>query len=148
MLRDPAQSGFDGAAGGDPVIDDDHGPPIDRGRRPVADILPAPALDFRELPLFLGIDVAGWRADSAYDVRVQHQLRVLPVDDGAEPQLLMPRRADLAHQQHVERRTERLSHLEPHRYPAARQGQHNRPAAFIVGQRRGQLAAGVAAILE
>lgn len=64
--------------------------------------MPSPTLDLRQLPLFFGLDIAGRWRDSADEVLVQDELRIMTVDHRAEAQLLMPRRADLAHQQDVE----------------------------------------------
>ena len=71
---------------------------------PPAEIGLAPALDLLELLADLRRDVVGRGAGEPLELRIEDDLRVLAVDDGADPQLRMARRAELAHEQDVERR--------------------------------------------
>ena len=58
-------------------------------------------------------------------VLVQHPLRVVTVDDGADPELRLVRRAELANHDDVERRVEGTCYFVGDRYPAAWQPQHD-----------------------
>ena len=68
-------------------------------------------LDLSDLTLLCRFEITTWRVDHFHDFPVDDQLRMKPVDDGAESELFMPWRADLAHQKKVQRRPEMLSHL-------------------------------------
>ena len=70
-------------------------PRTSSGGRPWPVELP-PALDLRHLARRLGLDVAVARLHRAHDILVQHDVRMEPVDDRAEAELLLPRRADLS----------------------------------------------------
>jgi hypothetical protein len=106
----------------------------------------SPAFDLRQLPPFLRL-AARWR-DGADQALVQDELRVMTIDNGAKAQLLMPRRADLAHQQHIEGRGERLGDFKADRHAAARQRQHERPILPTGCQRSRELPPGIAAIAK
>jgi len=72
----------------------------------------------------------------------------MTVDHRAEAQLLMPRRADLAHQQNIEGCSQCLRDFEADRDAAPRQREHNRPA-FAIGRQGGcKPPSGVSAITE
>ena len=86
--------------------------------------------------------------DGADKVLIQDELRVMTIDHRAEAQLLMPRRADLAHQQDIEGRSQGLCDLEADRDAAPRQREHNRPAFAIGRQGDREPPSGVAAITE
>src|SRR5262249_58234786 len=107
-----------------------------------------PALDLRQLPPFLRLDVAGRRRDGADEVLVQDELRVMTIDNGAKAQFLMPRRADLAHHDDIEGRGQCLRDLEADRNAAPRQREHNWPAFAIGSQGGREPPSGVAAITE
>jgi hypothetical protein len=148
MAREAAQSRLDRGAGRDPVIDDNRDPPLGRERRPIAQVILPPPLDLGELACLLGFDIArAWR-DASHDILVQDELRILAIDHRAERQLLMPRRADLAHQQHIEGRGERLGDFKADRHAAARQRQHERPILPTGCQRSRELPPGIAAIAK
>ena len=148
QARDAAQCRPDGAAGRDPVIDDDRGAVIDRDAGPVSDIAPPPSLDLGQLAPLLVFDIPSGRPDLTNNLVVQHEVRLAAVDDRADPKLGMTRRTDLAHDQHVERRPQCLRDLEADRHTAARQGQHDRIAVTIAIERLRQPSPGVAPILE
>src|SRR5216683_5317227 len=84
---DAAQRRRHRAAGGDAVIDDDHRAARYIDRRHVAAIEATASLDLGELALLLRRDVAGRRFHQRDDLVVEHQLRVVSVDDGAEAEL-------------------------------------------------------------
>ncbi len=67
--------------------------------------------------------------------------------DGADAELRLGRRADLARHQHVERRAEPVGHHPRHRHPTARQGEHQR-VLEVAGQGVGELDAGVGSVAE
>ena len=148
LRRDPTQRRPDRAAGCNAVIDNDRGAAFDRYGGPIAEIAPPPALDLGQLaPLFL-FDVGGGRPYLADYLLVQHQMRLIAVDDRADPELGMTRGADLAHEQDIERRTQRLRDLEADRHAAARQGEHDRVVLLVAGQRLREQPSGLAPILE
>ncbi|MCY1250750.1 hypothetical protein D9M68_679780 [compost metagenome] len=76
----------------------------------------------------------------------------IALDHGAQRQFRVAGGADLAHQQHVELRTERARHLKGNRHAAARQRQHQRGLSELVGaeaqfrQAAAKVMAGFAAI--
>ena len=86
--------------------------------------------------------------DRPASVRLAHDAHAAGCD-GAHGIFLLPRKAQLAHHQHVERRAERLRHFPGHRHAAARQRQHQDVGLPAPGsQRLGERTAGVASILE
>src|SRR5260221_762489 len=89
---DAAQRRRHRAAGGDAVIDDDHRAARYIDRRHVAAIEATASLDLGELALLLRRDVAGRRFHQPDDPPIEHQLRVVSADDGAEAELPGPRR--------------------------------------------------------
>jgi hypothetical protein len=93
-------------AGGDAIVDHDNGAPAGIGGGPLAAIEKSTAFDFGELPLLFRGDVTRRRSDHIDDLPIEHELRVPAVDHSTDAKLLMPGRADLAHQQEVERRGE------------------------------------------
>ena len=105
------------------------------------------ALDLLDVPLHLRFDVAAVDASHGQRFLIDDEVGRLAVDDGGQRQLGLPGRADLAHQQQIQRRIQRAGHDGADGYPAAGQRQHDQPA----GQRHlqqalRQRAAGFAAI--
>jgi hypothetical protein len=84
----------------------------------------------------------------ADDVLVEYALRMVAVNDGADTQLGLAGSAELAHDDHVERRIECQRYLVAHRHTAAGQRQHQRMLILVPQQLGRQLAAGILAVLE
>jgi peptidyl-prolyl cis-trans isomerase A (cyclophilin A) len=121
----PAQGGHrgpHGRAGGQPVVHQDHRLPPDVQRRPVAAILPLPPV---QLPPLLSGNPVDQRLG-----RLQHLHHPIVEDadaaggDGPHRQLLVARHAQLADQEHVQRRAQHFRDLVGDRDAAPRQGQH------------------------
>jgi hypothetical protein len=91
-----------GAASCNAVVDNYDSLSRERNRRSGAIERP-PALDFRQLPVYLAVYVVLACARHARGRLIDHELRQCTVDQGSDAIFLMVRSADLAHQQHVER---------------------------------------------
>jgi hypothetical protein len=70
------------------------------------------------------------------------------VDNGADAELLLAGRPDLADEEKIEIASKRLGNLEGDGYASARKREDNRMLIRILLQRKGEPPAGVAAILE
>lgn len=79
-------------------------------------------------------------------VVVEHHLAALV--DGADRELRIARRAELAHQHHIQFAVQRVGDHAPHRHGAARYRQHHGPRGAVADQSGGQLPRGVVAIVE
>jgi len=92
-----------------------------------------------------GVDHAVRDVQSAHDVLVQHAHAAR--GDGAHRQLLVAGNAQLAHEEDVERRAERLGHLGRDGHAAARQREHQHVRSVGVRpELRGEQATRVATI--
>ncbi len=92
------------------------------------------------------LELLGAHEQGADRVRVEHAHA--PFGDGADAELGIAGRADLAHEQDVERGPERSRDLVAHRDAAARKGQHHRVLGGERPQRVGERRAGLAAVAE
>ena len=119
-----AQGRLHGHAGRHPVVDDDHGAARGLDRRPQARVLAPALLDGGQLARGCRGDVVLAQVERAHQRVVEHDLGLVAVGDGADRELRLPRRADLAHEGDVERGCERARDLGRHRHAAARQGEH------------------------
>src|SRR5262249_44935261 len=135
-------------SGGDAVIDDDGSSILDVERRAARAVDGAAALDLFELTRRLFLDIILGHTQLFCQRRVDEGLRPSAVADRAERQFGLPRNADLAHENDIERRIERPGDLEPDRDAAARQGQHDRAPVFKMRQSARKLAAGIGAVGE
>jgi hypothetical protein len=79
---------------------------------------------------------------------IEHKLWIGSIDDRAKSQFRLVRRADLAHENDIERRLQRLGHLERHWNATAGKREDNRMGILVRHQPFRELAAGIAAILE
>ena len=94
-------------AGGDAVVDDDHRRAGQRQRLAAAQVERAAALDLGKLALRRGVDLGALDAREAAHLLVDHDLGLSAVDDRGDGEFGLPRNADLAHEQQVERRPRR-----------------------------------------
>ncbi|MDW9227144.1 hypothetical protein C7S15_1711 [Burkholderia cepacia] len=132
-------------AGRDAVVDDDRNAPLDRQRRRGTAIQRLAAMQFDRLA-----------RDHIGELRVGHahraEHRTLQMNrtarrDRAHRELGIGRHAELAYDQHVERRVQRAGDRIRDGHAAARQREHDDiAAARIIAQRVGQPAAGIGAI--
>ena len=147
-------AGGEGAAGGlhrgargEPVVHDDRDAAVDGHAGPAAAIGGQPPIQFGPFPRGGAIDVGRAEAEAAQHVLVDERHAVLR--DGADGQLRLIGRAELPHQQHVQRRRQRPRHLGRHRHAAASEAEDDHVGAVGVGgEPRGQRAPGVDAIGE
>ena len=85
---------------------------------------------------------------SALHARLDDDHRRAAVHHGADREFGLPRHADLAHQQQVERRVQRARHLQPDRHAATRQREHDRIGQLHPRQPLAERATGDRAVLE
>src|SRR5262249_58562099 len=91
------------------------------GRQTTTAVEPLAPPELLLLPGSDRVDDVARDAETAHDVVVERAHGA--GRDGAHRQLLVAGHAQLAHEKHVERRTERAGHLVRHGYPASRQGE-------------------------
>ena len=125
-----------GRAGRDAVVDDDRGPPGQRGAGPVAAEAPCPPIEFSALtPLHRGDLGVG-------DVRDGDHLGIddpdVALPDRAHAQLGLDGYAELADHDHVERCAQRPRHLRRDRHAATGQREHHDVLAAQVQHPVGQ----------
>ena len=146
----PAQRGGGGAhgrAGRQPVVDEDDRPVPHVGRRAVVAVGPLAPLQLRLLPGGHRLDRLGRDAQRVDHVRVEHARAAR--GESAHGQLFVAGHPQFAHQEDVERRTERLRDLEADRDAAARQRQHDHVGATgVVLQPGRQLPARIGSIAK
>ena len=129
------------------MVHQDHGPAADVGRRPAAAVEALAPPQLLQLPARDRIDQIIGDVQPGYDVVVEHPHAA--GRDGAHRQLLVAGHAELAHDEDVERRAERVRHLVRHRHAAARQGQHEHVRAIgVMGELLGELPTRFAAIAK
>ncbi len=112
--------------------------------RPSAAVALDPALQLGPLGGLHLRDVGVADQDMLQDVLVEDAHPALP--DGAERQLGLGGHAELAHDEYVQRRAERLGDLVGDRHPAARQAEDHHVLPAVVQQPLGQPAARVGAV--
>jgi len=137
-------------AGGDAVVDHHDGASCDPGRGTVAAVAGGTAGQLGPLLVDLGHEVLLADAEAPYQVGVDH--RIARFGDGADRQLPVAGRPQLAGQRQVEGGAEGRRHLGGHRDPAPRHSQHQhvgRVEGIQRGRHRGgEPAPGVASIDE
>ena len=148
LLPNSSQRGAYRSAGRDAIVDDDHGAILELDARAPAAIDLIPAMDFLQLVVNLAFQIVARDAQRAHHFAIENRLRMIAVDHRADPQLGLAGRAELAHDDHIERRIQRARDLEGHRNAAARHAQNDRILRFVFQQSRGELAAGVDAVIE
>jgi hypothetical protein len=116
------QSGFHGRAGRNAVVNHDRRTPCQGHPRSASQIQRPAAFDLGQLARAVLRDIALGDLELAYQRLVEDRLRAPAVDDGAERELRLERRTDLAHQDQIEWRFERAGDLESDGNPAAREG--------------------------
>jgi hypothetical protein len=135
-----------GGAGGDSVVHHDRRAPADRHPGAAGEVELAAPLDLRELAGALLLEVARGDLQLAQDLLVEHGLGAIAVDHGADRELGLQRRPDLAHQHQIERRAERTGNLQPDRHAAAGQRKDHRVLLLELKQAIGKAPPGFAAI--
>ena len=120
-----------GRPGRQAVVDDDRGAPGRVDLRAVAEVEAPAALDLRQFARAGALEKGVIRAGAPAHLLVDHRLRVLAVDDGAERHFRRARCTDLAHQDKVERGAQGSGDLERDRHAAARQRVDDRPSSAI-----------------
>ena len=143
-----AQGRLHGHAGRHPVVDDDHGAARGVDRRPQARVLAPALLDGGQLARGCRGDVVLGQVERAHQRVVEHDLGLVAVGDGADRELRLSRRADLAHEGDVERGAKRARDLGRHRHAAARQGEHEGVLQSHGGEPLGQQPAGLGPVRE
>ena len=135
-----------GGTGGDAVVDDDRGP----SRQVLAPAATAEPLEpDREALGLAPLDGGQLRLGDAgpgHEGAVQHAGAALA--DRPHRDLGLPRHAELADHDHVERQGEVAGDLRGHHHPAAGQAEHHRVSAAMVLELPGQAPAGVLAVGE
>jgi hypothetical protein len=136
-----------GRAGGDAVVDQDHGPALHLHGWPRA---PVQALAAGQFGLFAGgdrVDLLLGYPHQAGHTRLQDAHAAGA--DRTHREFLVVRHAELAYQQQIELGAQRGRHRRGNRHAAARQGQHDHVGPVRVRRKLlGQQFAGVRAVLE
>lgn len=131
----------------DAVVDEDDGPSPELGRRPAAAIGGFPPCKLGALTVAHGLErgfVAGEPVEEVIVVYGDAAERY-----GADGELGIERRAELAHDEHVERRAEHCCHFGGDRHAATRQPEDDDVALeTLATQALGQLPAGLDAVAE
>ena len=143
---DGVDSGLHRRAGGDAIVDHDRRVALDRRSRSSGKIEFAPALDFFQLTRALVCEVALGDLEFPDHLLVENRLRAGAVDDSADREFRLERRADLTHKDQVEGRRKHPGNLESHRDTAARQSENKRSLIFETKQPLRQHAARLASI--
>ena len=143
-----AQRGPGGGSRGQPIVDHDRGAAGRTEVPPPAEIERAPSLNLVKLSATGLLKIGRIAAGHAANRLVDDGLRILAVNDGSQGELGLARRADLAHQDKVDRRLQRPGDLHRQRHPAARQGVDDRFGKIERLQTRRQLAPRVASVDE
>ncbi len=133
-------------AGGDAVVGHDGGLATDRFQARSNGILSLTAFRFRHLLGDFPLDVLVTRTRRPYDVLVEPERAGLA--DGANCQLSVPRGAELAHHQSLERKVELLCHRVANRHAASGHAEHHGIMVAVFLQDAGELVARVPPIDE
>lgn len=146
MLRGATQpvGGGRGCTCRDPVIHDDGRAPgeIDRGTDAPDDL--DASVEFGAFPALDRVDLLRRHLGTRDEVVVEHLDAAFR--DGAHGDLGLPRDSEFAHDDDIQRRVERTSHLGCDRDPAARQAEHDRVAQVQRGERLREAAPGVGSV--
>ena len=143
---DDLQGGDCGRPGGDPVVHDDCRLAGEIEPGAIATEPPRPALELGALGRFDGGELFGTGADGPDDLVVEDADTTLA--DRPHSQLLVSRRAELAHDDHVEWSAERRGDLGGNRHATTREAEHHDVVGAQVVERRRQPSPGVDAIGE
>jgi hypothetical protein len=118
---DRDERGFRRGPCGKAIIDDDGGASGRVQARTFAQVSGATAFEFRQFALVGTLKISVVRAGNPLHLFVDHGLRVLAFDDGAERHFWRTRRTDLAHQNEIERGVQGARDFQSHRHPTTRQ---------------------------
>ena len=130
-----AQRREHGGAGGQPVVDHAHGAAGHRARHASRAVALASFADQFQLPACLALDIATVGAGHVEVLAQRDDARLVHGTDG---EFRIRRRAELAHQHHVQVAVERLGDHASDRHAAAGDRHHQGIAAAVTRQGRGQ----------
>ena len=120
-----ADRGEVGQTGRQAVVDHDHGSSLHVDRGPAVAIALNPAAQLPGLTFERRLEYGLGHTHLAGGPGVYHSRAIL--GNGSHAKLGIPRSAQLAHRQDVQRRVERARHLDADRHAAARKGDDHRP---------------------
>ncbi|MCY1305587.1 hypothetical protein D9M70_554010 [compost metagenome] len=100
------------------------------------------------LALGFRLQIALCRTHKPDRLAIENQFRLLAVDQRAEPEFRVPRCADLAHDQDVERRADANRDLIGNRHAAARQRHQQRIDQRLARDRLSELPSGIRPVFE
>jgi hypothetical protein len=144
--RDGAERGPHRGSGGEAVVDQDRRPPGGVDDRPAAAILGSEAIDLGRGAIEEALQLR--RAQSGADDHRLVDYSGAIVGDGAHRQLRLPWKADLPDDHDLERQQEPARDRGGHGNASARESEHERIAAAVPGQARGEPATRVGAIAK
>ena len=135
-------------AGGETVIDDEDRLAGDVGRGPPPAIERFTPLELDELSRHHVLDERLGHSGLGQESLVEHSHSA--TRDCAHGELALPRKAELPHNENVERCVEPLSHFTTDDDASTGQGQHEhvRPSAVLLGQPLAEVAAGLGTVAE
>ena len=124
-------------------IDEDRQHVVHGGRRPIASICVGAPSQFRRLRFADPIDLCGGNAEATDEIVVQVRRDLAAaacVDRGqrAHGQLRRPRNTELAHDEHIERRAQRVGNAGADDHPTAGQAEDQRRQRRVVPEVSGQ----------
>ncbi len=132
--------------GSEAVVHKDHGPPANLGLGTVAPEVAQPAFHLRRLLLRDPLQVVLGDAEPPDDLLVEDAYA--PVGDGADAELGLARRPQLARDEDVKRRVEGPRYLVPYGYPSPREGEDHGALLPVRGEPFSQPPAGVLSVSE
>ena len=113
-----------GGSGGQTIIDEDGGTPLESSGRTAVAVSGFPAHDFKSFPRNNGVDGFLLNAESGDYVGLQHDHP--SAGDRPHSQFFLARNAKFPHHKNIQRKMEPVGDLESHGNTAARQPQHDR----------------------
>ena len=124
------QGRLGGGAGGQSVVNHDRRAPGRADTPPAAEIDGAPPLDLRKLAISPGLQERHARPGHRAHLLVDHELRLIAIDDSGEGEFRLAGGADLADHDQVEGRVQHLGDLDSDGHAAAWQGVDHGPVSL------------------
>ena len=130
FLVDRLHGGTHRRAGGEAIVDQDHGLARKAWEWPVAAVLFQTAIQLLGLALGDRANDMRWNVVGRYDIPVQHFHAV--AGNSPHRQLRVPRHAELADDEYIQRTFQFLGNFKGYRNAAARQRQHDHVVIALV----------------
>src|SRR5689334_18578236 len=142
------QRSANSCAGGNPVVDDDGRATPDLDRGSLAEVPCASSLDLHQLLAACRLEIPFRNTERLNDVLIADDRRRMAVDDGTHGQFRLEGGTDLADQEQVEWRLQRLGDRCRYRNTATRKRQHDGIGVAIFEERGDEPSAGLPTICK